>query len=199
MITGANGTIGADLVNFFSRNNKIYAFYRTPNSASKNLKNKNIIWVKQDLKKKILYKINPKVIIHCVVVHPFSKKNTYLDYLDSNVIALKNVVEFAWSLPQKFKINTGKTKWILRQILYKYVPKNLIERPKVGFGVPIDQWLRGSLKDWAEDLLNENLMKSEGFFNTKEIRNKWSEHLNGKRNWHNHLWDVLMFQSWLRK
>ena len=95
LITGANGTVGSDLVNFFSEKNKVYAFYRTSNSASKNLKSKNIIWIKQDLRKKILYKINPKVIIHCVVVHPFSKKNTYLDYLDSNVIALKNVVEFA--------------------------------------------------------------------------------------------------------
>ena len=95
LITGANGTVGSDLVNFFSKKNKVYAFYRTPNFASQNLKSKNIIWIKQDLRKKILYKINPKVIIHCVVVHPFSKNNTYLNYLDSNIIALKNVVEFA--------------------------------------------------------------------------------------------------------
>ena len=98
LITGANGTIGSDLVNFFSnyvQNNKVIAFYRTPNFVSKNLRNKNIRWVKQDLRKKILHKINPEILIHCVVGHKFSKKNSYLDFLDSNIIALKNVIEFA--------------------------------------------------------------------------------------------------------
>ena len=98
LITGANGTIGSDLVNFFSncaQNNKVIAFYRTPNFVSKNLRNKNVRWVKQDLRKKILYGIYPKILIHCVVAHAFSKKNTYLNYLDSNITALKNVIEFA--------------------------------------------------------------------------------------------------------
>ena len=98
LITGANGTIGSDLVNFFSncaQNNKVIAFYRTPNFVSKNLRNKNVRWVKQDLRKKILYRIYPKILIHCAVAHPFSKKNTYLNYLDSNITALKNVIEFA--------------------------------------------------------------------------------------------------------
>ena len=80
LITGANGTIGSDLVNFFSKDNKVYAFYRTPNFASKNLKNKNIKWIKQDLIKEILIKIKPRIIIHCAVTHPFSKKNSYLDF-----------------------------------------------------------------------------------------------------------------------
>jgi asparagine synthase (glutamine-hydrolysing) len=111
----------------------------------------------------------------------------------------KEVIDLAWQLPQSYKINSGVTKFILRDVLYQHVPKNLIERSKVGFGVPIGDWLRTSLKDWAEDLLDVKKMQNEGFFNVDEIRQKWNEHLNYKKNWQNHLWNVLMFQSWLRK
>lgn len=118
--------------------------------------------------------------------------------LESRVPFLDHsVVEFAWQIPQAFKINAHSGKWILRQLLYRYVDKDLIERPKQGFSVPIDQWLRGPLRDWAESLIDESRLVNEGYLNPKPIRLKWQEHITGKRNWQHHLWDVLMFQSWL--
>ncbi len=107
------------------------------------------------------------------------------------------VVEFAWRLPRSAKMRRGTTKWLLRQILYKYVPPRLIERPKMGFGVPIGSWLRGPLREWAEALLSRKSLTEEGLFNPEPIREKWTEHIQGKRNWEYPLWDVLVFQDWL--
>jgi len=118
---------------------------------------------------------------------------TRLPFLDPGVI------EFSASLPMEYKIRDGASKWVLREVLYKYVPKELIERPKMGFGVPLAEWLRGPLRDWAESLLDAKRLEEEGFFNVSLVRQKWHEHLSGKRNWHHQLWNVLMFQAWLEK
>ncbi|QMS91447.1 asparagine synthase (glutamine-hydrolyzing) [Nostoc edaphicum CCNP1411] len=109
------------------------------------------------------------------------------------------VVELAWRIPLSLKIRNGQGKWLLRQILYKYVPQNLIERPKMGFGMPIDSWLRVPLRDWAENLLDENRLQQQGFLNPQPIRQKWAEHLSSEQDWQNYLWDVLMFQAWLEE
>jgi asparagine synthase (glutamine-hydrolysing) len=107
------------------------------------------------------------------------------------------VVEFAWRLPLEMKINNHEGKWLLRQVLDRYVPRSLIERPKTGFSVPLDSWLRGPLRDWAEELLNPEILKQQGFFAHEPIRAKWKEHLEEKRDWSSQLWSVLMFQVWL--
>ena len=107
-----------------------------------------------------------------------------------------HIVEFAWRLPVSMKYKNGKGKWLLRQLLYRHVPQQLVDRPKMGFSLPIDAWLRGPLKEWAESLLNPSRLNQEGFFDAVQIHNKWQEHLSGKRNWHYQLWDVLMFQAW---
>ena len=113
------------------------------------------------------------------------------------------VVEFAWQLPLQYKLRQerGKkaltAKWALREVLFKHVPRALIERPKMGFGVPVESWLRGPLRPWAEDLLSEERLKREGYFHPAPIRKKWAEFISGQRNWQHLLWCVLMFQAWL--
>jgi asparagine synthase (glutamine-hydrolysing) len=108
------------------------------------------------------------------------------------------VVEFAWRLPRAFLVRNGKGKAILRDVLYKYVPRELIERPKMGFGIPLDVWLRGPLRDWAEDLLDEKHLREGGLLDPAPIRSTWRDHLSGIMNHQYALWTVLMFESWRR-
>ena len=109
------------------------------------------------------------------------------------------VAELAWRLPLNIKIRGNEGKWALRQVLYKHVPRNLIERPKAGFGIPVGQWLRGPLRPWAEGLLDEKRLTLEGYFYPKPVRTKWADHLSGKRDNTASLWAVLMFQAWLER
>ena len=109
------------------------------------------------------------------------------------------LVELSWRLPLKFKVRGGTGKWILRQIAYKYVPRHLLERPKMGFAVPIDEWLRGPLKEWAGDLLSPQALDRAGLLDSAPVARKWAEHQAGTRNWQNFLWTVLMFEVWRAK
>jgi asparagine synthase (glutamine-hydrolysing) len=109
------------------------------------------------------------------------------------------VAEFAWRMPADLNFRGNRGKLTFRRILDRYVPRQIIERPKMGFGVPIDEWLRGPLRDWAEALLSEDRLRREGFFDPAGVRQKWNEHQQGHRRWHYHLWDVLMFQAWLER
>jgi asparagine synthase (glutamine-hydrolysing) len=107
------------------------------------------------------------------------------------------IVEFAAQLPLSMKIHQGTGKWILRELLDRYVPRNLIERPKSGFGIPVGEWLKGPLQEWAEDLLSEQKLKNGGYFDVKQVRKVWEQHSSGKKNQQYQLWSVLMFQAWL--
>jgi asparagine synthase (glutamine-hydrolysing) len=107
------------------------------------------------------------------------------------------VMEFAWSLPMHMKIRDGQGKWLLRQMLKRYVPPALVERPKMGFGIPLDAWLRGPLRDWAESLLGEDRLRREGYLRPEPVRAAWRAHLAGQASYGYRLWSVLMFQAWL--
>lgn len=106
------------------------------------------------------------------------------------------LVEFAWTLPLEFKVRGSTGKWLLRQLLDRYVPRKIVSGPKMGFGIPLGDWLRGPLRDWAETLLEPTRLRHEGLFDPEVIRERWNEHLAGTRPWEFHLWDVLMFQAW---
>ncbi len=109
------------------------------------------------------------------------------------------VVEFSWRLPLDLKIRGDQRKYLLRKLLYRHVPQELIERPKMGFGIPLADWLRGPLRDWSEALIEPSRMRNEGWINPEPVRALWREHLSGQRNWSYHLWNVLVFQAWLEQ
>ncbi|HCU88607.1 MAG TPA: asparagine synthase (glutamine-hydrolyzing) [Gammaproteobacteria bacterium] len=107
------------------------------------------------------------------------------------------VVEHAWRIPLNLKVRGNDSKWLLKQVLFRFVPKGLIDRPKMGFGVPIDEWLRGPMRAWAEDLLEERVLADQGFFHAAEVRQTWDQHLSGTVDCQHLLWPILMFQAWL--
>jgi asparagine synthase (glutamine-hydrolysing) len=113
--------------------------------------------------------------------------------LDPRVVAL------AWALPLDMRIREGKGKWLLREVLHRYVPRDLVERPKIGFDPPVAEWLRGPLRPWAEALLDPTRLAQEGYLRPEVVRRCWSEHLAGSRNGDYRLWGVLMFQAWLEQ
>jgi asparagine synthase (glutamine-hydrolysing) len=109
------------------------------------------------------------------------------------------VIEHSWAVPMSQKIRNGKGKWLLRQVLHRYVPPALVERPKMGFGVPIDSWLRGPLRDWANELLNPAKLAADGLLRPEPILAAWKQHQDGTRDWQYPLWTVLMFQAWRQR
>ena len=131
----------------------------------------------------ILVKVDRAAMDACLEAH-----TPFLDH---------RVVEFACRLPQSLKIRRRLAKWILRPVLQKYIPKDLVDGPKKGISVPIGDWLRGLLRDWTEVLLSEQHLEAAGFLHASPIRYKWEEHVSGRRDWAGPLWNVLMFQAWL--
>ena len=115
---------------------------------------------------------------------------TRVPFLDPEVLAASA------RLPTRMKIRDGQGKWALRQILYRHVPRDLIERPKMGFGLPMGDWLRGPLRGWAEDLLSEKNLRHDGLIEPAPVRQAWTEHLSGRRDWTNRLWIILMLMAW---
>jgi asparagine synthase (glutamine-hydrolysing) len=107
------------------------------------------------------------------------------------------VIDFAHRLPMHFKIREGKGKWVLRELLFKHVPRELIDRPKMGFSVPLGEWLRGPLRGWGEEMLDEFRLREQGYFNAKLMKNVWLDHQKGRADHSSKLWGVLMFQAWL--
>ena len=109
------------------------------------------------------------------------------------------IVEFAWQLPVKSIVRDGKGKWPLQQVLKRYVPNDLVDRPKMGFNLPVAEWIRGPLRSWAEDLLSEDRLLGEGYFDTSTVQNMLKEHMSGQRDWYVLIWRIIAFQSWLEK
>jgi asparagine synthase (glutamine-hydrolysing) len=111
----------------------------------------------------------------------------------------RRIYEYAWRLPEKFKIRGGKGKWLLRQVLSRHVPREYFERHKQGFAVPAGAWLRGPLRDWAEDLISERNLTAQNVFDVQTVRETWAQHLAGNGYTAQKMWNILMFQAWHKR
>src|SRR5882762_6272169 len=107
------------------------------------------------------------------------------------------IIEFAWSLPLAMKIRGGTGKYVLREVLKKFVPPQLTDRPKAGFAIPIGAWLRKELRDWGQSALDPTKMRDQGYLDVDAVQKKWQEHLSGRRDWEQQIWNILTLQSWL--
>ena len=164
----------------------------------KGLQNSNIYVPKKKIDKNIPY-FEAKKFLHGLFI--VEDKLSMSQSLETRVPLLDHrVVSFASTLPINMKVRSEGSKvegkWVLRQLLDRYLPNTLIDRPKSGFGIPLHEWLRGELRDWAEALLHRDRLQREGFFDVNAVRNKWDEHLSGRFNHQYRLWSVLMFQAW---
>jgi asparagine synthase (glutamine-hydrolysing) len=162
------------------------------------------------------YRLNAEPDLAATVPDPVSRMQYYdtLTYLPDDImtkvdrcsmaVALEarepmldhRLVEFVWKLPPRFKSDDTQSKRLLRQVLYRYVPRELVERPKMGFSIPLAAWLRGDLRAWADDLLSPARLRGDGIFAADEVRRLWDQHQAGTANRENVLWNVLMFQAW---
>jgi asparagine synthase (glutamine-hydrolysing) len=154
---------------------------------------------------------NPRDVSNCAGKLAYADLMEYLPYdilakVDRTAMAVSletraplldhRVVDFASSLPMHLKLRNGRGKWLLRELLKKYVPNDMIDRPKRGFAAPIAPWLRGPLREWASDLLSANRLFNEGIFDANIVQSHWQEHLNGQRDWSRKIWPILMYQQW---
>ena len=176
------------IINDFNRNFNKKKFFEVPN-ADIDFNNKEDLLMYLDsisfLPDDILCKVDRAAMANSL--------ETRAPFLDPKII------EFSSKIPLNMKIRDGQGKWALRQVLYRYLPKKLFERPKAGLSIPIEDWLRGPLKEWAENLINTKRIQNEGFFNSEYIRIIWEQHISKKYNWSTKLWSILMFQSWLER
>ncbi len=174
-------------------NSKIVINHNTVNNRVEDEVMKNLTATK-----KMLYNDTVKYLSDDVLVKV--DRASMAVSLESRVPYLNhNLIDFAWQIPIKYKIQNNQGKYLLRQVLYKHVPEELVNRPKMGFGIPLDKWLRGPLKKWAMDLLDYEKIKEQGVLDSNVIKKAWEDHQSGVRNCHHQLWNVIMFQSWYEK
>jgi asparagine synthase (glutamine-hydrolysing) len=165
-------------------------------NASSTVVNSPAEWPKVDCFEHWMMAVDAKQYMTDDILHKVDRA-AMANSLETRIPMLDHrVIELAWRCPISLKIKDSVGKWLLREVLYRHVPREMIERPKKGFSIPLGQWLQGPLKDWAEQLLDENILKSQGFFNVVPIRKLWTEHLKGKRDNSLKLWSILMFQAW---